>query len=665
MVTLTSLDQRIASIEKWINVAGRALLLLYNGDLGVFWRDNVEKERNGQGNSATSTLRAFSAILEFKRFIQEEDFQDSKLQEEVTLAIKGVIEKYLKVDPARPEVRRSSANDINTFTDSHLLFAVSMLPTAEALLKRDKTSLDVDLGSAHKSLVPLRDELIGLISRLHGANLQGSELVHDFITLHAIRALDAFDRIDKTNAWPFESALQERIRKDVLRQLGYHAAHIASRFDPSELTFSLVLLNRFPTPEAPQLTRRAVNAICESQRDGVWPPARPVFYGTTRLLHIVSYEVAYALTQLLLLQLVDENSELPEGLLAALDATFEFAKASFSTVRSVKGWVNDHARSESLIESWTTAIVLMFLLHYRDALVALRQRLVLRKYSVVSAHCRAHSVWPDLVPSLRKPDWMCPPAIDEICDPTDSGALAAALKNEFVVPISRDAFFRPQKAALILYGLPGTRKTSLIRRLAEALEWPMLTISPPDFLRTNGLEGFEGSAAEVFEDLIRLRRVVVLFDECEDFFKKRPRDQEVESRTIGAFITAGMLPRLQALRDKRRVVFVLATNSQLIDLDDAVTRMGRFDWAHEMRHPAPAAQIRYLARYMSGSAVECDVVKAFSEFHAANNNVDISFAQLDAFGKAIVRFKPGQVEDILKKLGEIVREPSPPPLVPS
>lgn len=178
------------------------------------------------------------------------------------------------------------------------------------------------------------------------------------------------------------------------------------------------------------------------------------------------------------------------------------------------------------------------------------------------------------------------------------------------------------------------------------------------------MEGFEASAAEIFEDLSRLRRVVLLFDECEDFFKKRPKNQDVGSRTIGAFITAGMLPRLQALREKRWVIFVLSTNSQLSELDDAVTRLGRFDWAHEMRHPSPAARIRYLKQYIAGSPIEQDVIKAFSEFFAANTDTAVSFAHLDEFANAMAQFAAGQVEEMLRRLGQIVREQSPPPLVP-
>src|SRR5205807_195064 len=121
-----------------------------------------------------------------------------------------------------------------------------------------------------------------------------------------------------------------------------------------------------------------------------------------------------------------------------------------------------------------------------------------------------------------------------------------------------------------------------------------VTLSPPDFLRRGGLEGFEAAAAKIFEHLLWLRRVIVLFDECEAFFKKRASDEHLESRTVGAFITAGMLPRLQELRDKRWVVFVLATNAQPGELDSAVTRLGRFDFSQEICHPTREAQLRYL-----------------------------------------------------------------------
>jgi SpoVK/Ycf46/Vps4 family AAA+-type ATPase len=202
--------------------------------------------------------------------------------------------------------------------------------------------------------------------------------------------------------------------------------------------------------------------------------------------------------------------------------------------------------------------------------------------------------------------------LDLYSDPT-GGTLVAAVKQAFVDPVMADPVKRPDRSAasLILWGKAGTRKTSLVRALGESLGWPVLTLSPPSFLGEGGLDGFERAADRIFRDLMRLRRCVVLFDECEDFFKpRRPRAtagqgdarnaesvDRPESRTIGAFLTAGMLPRLQELRDRRWVIFALATNIEsLYELDDAVVRPGRFDYAQQIRHPVLRAQKVYVDR---------------------------------------------------------------------
>lgn len=91
--------------------------------------------------------------------------------------------------------------------------------------------------------------------------------------------------------------------------------------------------------------------------------------------------------------------------------------------------------------------------------------------------------------------------------------------------------------------------------------------------------------------------MVVLFDECEEFFRARPDNLRIEARTVGAFITAGMLPRLQRLRDGGWVVFVINSNIEAYELDDAVTRRGRLDRAARVGHPVLEAQVRYLAEW--------------------------------------------------------------------
>lgn len=80
-------------------------------------------------------------------------------------------------------------------------------------------------------------------------------------------------------------------------------------------------------------------------------------------------------------------------------------------------------------------------------------------------------------------------------------------------------------------------------------------------------------------------------DECEELLRRRSAIGTPESRTQGAFITSGMLPRLQELRRGNWSVFAIATNSDLDELDPAVVRRGRLDRKFAVEHPDINVQI--------------------------------------------------------------------------
>ena len=517
--------------------------------------------------------------------------------------MKAVAQHYLD----RPlETIQSRSKTDNAFMDAQLLLAVAMLRAVNGAPSGPKIK---EIDSLVKRFDPVKNEMLRVLRSRKGIPVQYGESAsphaadedphrHDFITLHGVRALDALGCEIESDA---ELALQKRLRADALRQLGYKMAEISSRFDPSELAFTITLLNRQPTAEAEAdiepLTAAAVETIIEAQLpSGAWQPARPVVYSQHQdILHINSFDVALALSYLLRAYASKRHVRFRSSLLDALGKTFTLIKSSYRVVANAKGWVNDHARSELLVESWTTAVVLMFLTQYRELLLESRQAEILDKYHAEpSLPNESPDVrWRDMRPLIHPVQHLKDDPLDKFSDPTDERALTREVKDKFVDPIRNSWYEKPRKASLIVYGAPGTRKTSLVKSIAKALKWPLVTITPPNFLQ-KGLDGFESVAADVFEDLFRLRRVVVFFDECEDFFKKRPSEQQLENRTIGAFITAGMLPRLQHLRERGWVIFVVATNSALADLDEAVTRPGRFDFAYEMKHPTSEAAKRYV-----------------------------------------------------------------------
>src|SRR5262249_8439923 len=85
--------------------------------------------------------------------------------------------------------------------------------------------------------------------------------------------------------------------------------------------------------------------------------------------------------------------------------------------------------------------------------------------------------------------------------------------------------------AIMVFGPPGTGKTTIAQKLAEALDketrtrsrgarWRFLALSPADFAEHGG-DRIVARAKEIFNDLRRVRRCVVLLDEMEEFLRVR------------------------------------------------------------------------------------------------------------------------------------------------
>lgn len=618
---LDEVDTRIRDLGAWTATAAEALLTFWEGgNSSVFARNSLPEVDD---RSATSTYRAICALTEFLRTCTEPDgvAASKEVVADARACIGAVADRWLGRLPADlDEIRGKSANRTNMFTDSQMMMAVAML---------DAMALHTPFAPSNAERQEIRSVVAKKVARERirdlaewgGGRIDVKDPNHDFVTLHVVRSLDALKAtIGDSSLWEvaqpqspgshFDGAemrtrLGERIRLEVLQHLGFKQAGVGARFDPAELMFSASLLTRVAPPDGAQLLEPAVRAVTESQtHDGAWPTARIVSYEHARLLHVASFEVALALTGLLSQQIRGHKLPFAVELLAALDRSVGLVSSSFTVVGSMQGWANDRIRWTNLVECWATAVVLTLLIRYRDALADLRQQLVLRRYKARARRTDSRLPWPDLYAPLRSTRTLPEHNLARVSDPSEEHSLVAALRSKVLEPIVRSPVRRPYAASMIIYGPPGTRKTTLVSELANALDWPLLTLSPPVFLH-DGLDGLEAAADEVFTDLQRLRRVVVLFDECEDFFKNRDVDDHapLEARTLGAFITSGMLPRLQALRDRQAVLFVLATNSSPESLDSAVTRPGRFDYTLFLGHPVPPTQISYAERRASEQGI--------------------------------------------------------------
>jgi hypothetical protein len=254
------------------------------------------------------------------------------------------------------------------------------------------------------------------------------------------------------------------------------------------------------------------------------------------------------------------------------------ARTSHPTLPMV-GWSSTHVYGNNRIDTRATASAIRF---------TVATRAISEQARSVRALDQFDEVWdPAFEHTPGYLEWW---RYVEESEPDSANAILPYLDKHFVKIVKdrklddRRPWARTQGMSAILFGPPGTTKTTIVKSMAQGLKWPLVTLSPGTFIR-DGLENVEKRAIEVFSHLRDLVRVVVLFDECDELFRKRrgansaSKDAQAvsdEARSISAFMTASMLPKLQGLRDNGQIFFVIATN-YFEEIDPAAKRIGRID----------------------------------------------------------------------------------------
>jgi SpoVK/Ycf46/Vps4 family AAA+-type ATPase len=227
-----------------------------------------------------------------------------------------------------------------------------------------------------------------------------------------------------------------------------------------------------------------------------------------------------------------------------------------------------------------------------------------------------------------------------------SGRVVAPLDRPEVA--SRHGVTPPR--AVVLFGPPGTGKTSFARAIASRLGWPFVEILPSALLADPA--GPAAALRATFDKVRRLEKVLVFIDEVEEIAASR--GGAPTSPLHG--LTNELLKVVPAFRQHDERLLVCATN-ELRALDPAFTRAGRFDYVIPIGTPDDAARTAIWHRYARLAAPDVErLVAASSSLTPAEIEHAARAAAQNSFERAVFSGVDGDgptIEDYLAALTQI------------
>lgn len=216
------------------------------------------------------------------------------------------------------------------------------------------------------------------------------------------------------------------------------------------------------------------------------------------------------------------------------------------------------------------------------------------------------------------------------------------LERRLVMPLSKpdlaEQFGVVPPRAVVLFGPPGTGKTTFARAIASRLEWSFIEVFPSRL--ASHPAGLAGALRETFLKIAELEHAVVFIDEVEEIAAQR--SGEPPSPLQG--VTNELLKIIPAFRDQPDRLLVCATNF-IRSLDSAFLRHGRFDYVIPIGLPDVEARRSIWERYIPATSRGSVDVAALVAETDGFSPADIEYAARKASQSALEKsLYPGGTE---------------------
>jgi hypothetical protein len=447
---------------------------------------------------------------------------------------------------------------------------------------------------------------------------------HTYWTLELLKELGRKEFAESAKKNEDYAFLCERIqlfklwaRQQLGLQVALHSGK-SSKLDSDQLAWSLAILTREPNDYQSDLAlqdiiRQSLKCLFSTQEPvGTWRHYAPLFHYPNAGN---AYCYVFETFSILLEQALRPEAGFLRTVLRehakSLIALWEYADSTKAKLPGGPGvitgksygWTSGH-RIRPDIESWATASVFAYAQTLRrligiwtcdEALAGLNY-----KRSTKSSQEALDTL------NKRSRTWTRP----DLPDTLASMFINPLYTDQPEAAIDPDRYLISDKSArsVILFGPPGTGKTTLVSGIADAIGWKYIELHPSHFV-SEGLPNVQHTADGIFGKLMEIDHAVILFDEIDELVRER----ELEPDQFGRFLTTSMLPRLAELWKARKVIYFVATN-HIEFFDRAITRSERFDSVVFLSPP-------------TFDAKKTEILKILDESHSIKANFDPALNQ--------------------------------------